>query len=153
MHNDLQISETALRDAIRWCNYILKTRQIFSDDEMIDFDRQTPSEWRVGLPGNVRRLVALRSEKLHRIDFDPSRAPNVPGSILVFYPYRSMHDGLAQAESNDLFDVHGCPFHGFWIDLIGNSEVRLLSWIPYPFLDAVERVIKVDAAKSLAWVH
>jgi hypothetical protein len=149
--NTLVFGES-LRDAICWCNWVLENGNFESDEHVMQMDRLSPPEWSTQFNFEVERMIRLRRDRLNQIGAAVQRCVNWPGKILIFDPDFTMHDGLAQSGSNGLFDVHGCPLHDFWIGITVDGGAKLFNWIPEPIQESVDRGMKVDGGKCLAWL-
>ena len=94
------------------------------------------------------RKSLLDAEKLYYHE------PLTPqGRLLVYDPSMNLSDGMAESETDGLFDVNDCPPWDLWVGFIRDAgNEYLLSWIPDYLVELTQFAIEVTPANSLYWL-
>ena len=110
----------------------------------------------------VQEVVSKRRSLLKT--YKQKMVSSQKGKVLLYNPFASLNDGIAEKESGGFFDVYNCPAWDTWLIFISedprrgadwHAEVRwdeyLASWIPQDLVTRVENGVKSNLEGCLAW--
>ena len=159
-------------DATVWSDELCNRAQLrgsYSGAPQVDYSvaRDNDATKRAGI---VRAVVTTRSNLLssRNVRLGTLQDAREAGRLVVYWPSRTISDGLAEEASGGLFDRNGCPGWDTWvwhIDLRtvnspSQSELRLTSQandyivalVPKSHLPRAERAIDVDPMMTIEWL-
>ena len=81
------------------------------------------------------------------------------GRLMVFFPNADLSDGAAEDASDRFLDVHNTPPWDTWVALLEDPNrdpsygTYLVAWVPEPFVELVDRGIRVNPEKCIVWLE
>jgi hypothetical protein len=88
------------------------------------------------------------------------------GRLLAYFPDDNLADGVAQAESEDFFDVDNIPPYDTWVWMVRNIRTfsyadgakgemdanYLVAWVPPDFIQLASRGVRVNPEECILWL-
>ena len=99
-------------------------------------------------------IIKLNHIKKSQLDLDKIEG-ELQGSVLLYYPQRSLGDALVASESSDFFSDDDAPPYGTWFHFERNEkddEDVLYCWIPDEIYGYIDKSLEVDFYDCLLWL-